>query len=404
MATTNHHTREINFKIVYYGAGLCGKTTSLQYLHQALRPEPRGPLVMLPTSTDRTLYFDFLPLKLPKLGGYTTRIHLYTVPGQVHYNATRKLVLTGADGIVFIVDSQRSRMAANTESLQNLRENLDEQQRSLDQVPWVIQYNQRDQPELGPLPELEAEINKAGVQGFETIATRGDGVYDALKAIVRLVLTSYRNQEMGPKGKPGRPLSQETSSVRAAARSLQEGLRAASHGETVKTPAGSVARAATQFEENFRSSFEAAIEQSPEVQAARRAKTRPSTEGSLSQLVSRDAARLAITEVETQLQTGDSASAVQLALRNLRTMAREVAGALTTESGMNTLAMSAFLLGLPPSRFLHLRELEERAGGGGGITSADALFALFILADFALRLEEQQLEPPRADASSGARA
>src|SRR2546430_11878244 len=159
MSSVTLYTKEISLKIVYYGPGLGGKTSSLQYIHRAIKPDARGQLVSLSTGVDRTLYFDFLPVKLPKLRGYTVRVQLYTVPGQVHYNSTRKLVLTGADGIVFVADSQRERREANIESLGNLVDNLREQGLALDKIPHEFQYNKRDVREPMPIGEMDAALN-----------------------------------------------------------------------------------------------------------------------------------------------------------------------------------------------------------------------------------------------------
>src|SRR4051812_4842765 len=167
MSSVNLYTKEISIKIVYYGPGLGGKTSSLQHIHRAIKPDSRGQLVSLSTGVDRTLYFDFLPVKLPKLRGYTIRVQLYTVPGQVHYNSTRKLVLTGADGVVFVADSQRPRAEANVESLQNLAENLREQGLALDRLPHLFQYNKRDVPDVQPVAEMDQALNKFRAPYFE---------------------------------------------------------------------------------------------------------------------------------------------------------------------------------------------------------------------------------------------
>lgn len=194
MATVNHHRREIGLKIVYYGPELGGKTSSLQFVHRALTPDARGQLVSLATGSDRTLYFDFLPLSLSKVKGYHVRVHLYTVPGQVYYNSTRKLVLEGADGVVFVADSQRNRLQDNTESIFNLAKNLSEQNRPLEKLPWIIQYNKRDLPDVMSKVELERELNMARVPSFETIATTGEGIFEALRTIARLVFADFRRQ------------------------------------------------------------------------------------------------------------------------------------------------------------------------------------------------------------------
>ena len=188
MAQVNPLTREVLIKLVYYGPGLCGKTTSLQKIHAASPPETRGKIVSLATPVDRTLYFDFMPLRVGPVHGYPVRLQLFTVPGQVYFNATRKLVLTNADGVVFVADSQRERQDANLESLQNLAANLTEQERALSGVPHVLQYNKRDLSNILSVAELDDGLNEFRVPSFESSAARGLGVLDPLDELVRLVL------------------------------------------------------------------------------------------------------------------------------------------------------------------------------------------------------------------------
>ena len=192
MSFINYMAREINCKIVYYGPGLCGKTTNLQYIYERTNPDAKGKMISLATETDRTLFFDFLPLALGEIRGFKTRFHLYTVPGQVFYDASRKLILKGVDGVVFVADSQIARMEANLESLENLRTNLAEQGYSLDKLPYVIQYNKRDMPSIAPVEELRAMLNPGNVPDFEAVAVSGGGVFDTLKAIAKLVLTELK--------------------------------------------------------------------------------------------------------------------------------------------------------------------------------------------------------------------
>jgi mutual gliding-motility protein MglA len=200
MSFINYLSREINCKIVYYGPGLCGKTTNLQYIYNKTNPTQKGKMISLATETERTLFFDFLPLALGEIRGFKTRFHLYTVPGQVFYDASRKLILKGVDGVVFVADSQIARMEANMESLENLRTNLAEQGYSLDKLPYVIQYNKRDMPSIAPVEELRATLNPNGIPDFEGVATTGEGVFDTLKAIAKLVLTELKRG--GPGGAP----------------------------------------------------------------------------------------------------------------------------------------------------------------------------------------------------------
>lgn len=192
MSFINYMAREINCKIVYYGPGLCGKTTNLQYIYERTNPEAKGKMISLATETERTLFFDFLPLSLGEIRGFKTRFHLYTVPGQVFYDASRKLILKGVDGVIFVADSQIERLEANQESVDNLKVNLAEQGYSLDKIPYVVQYNKRDLPNVCSLEELRPLINPMGVPDYEAVARTGVGVFDTLKAVSKLVLTELR--------------------------------------------------------------------------------------------------------------------------------------------------------------------------------------------------------------------
>jgi len=188
MALVNHTTREINAKIVYYGPGLCGKTTNIHLIYHRIAPGQRGKLISLATETDRTLFFDFLPVELGTIKNYKVRFHLYTVPGQVFYNATRKLVLKGADGVIFVADSQRAMLDANVESMANLRDNFADQGVNLNDFPVVIQYNKRDLPDIMSVEELNAALNPRDVPHYEAVAMTGEGVLKTFTAISKLVL------------------------------------------------------------------------------------------------------------------------------------------------------------------------------------------------------------------------
>jgi mutual gliding-motility protein MglA len=192
MSFINYSSREINCKIVYYGPGLCGKTTNLQYIYNRTNPDAKGKMISLATETERTLFFDFLPLSLGEIRGFRTRFHLYTVPGQVFYDASRKLILKGVDGVVFVADSQIDRMEANLESLENLSYNLQEQGYNLERIPYVIQYNKRDLPSVASVEELRSMLNDRMVPEFEAVAPKGSGVFDTLKAVAKLVLTELK--------------------------------------------------------------------------------------------------------------------------------------------------------------------------------------------------------------------
>ena len=192
MSFINYPLREITCKIVYYGPGLCGKTTNLQYVYAKTNPAARGNMISLATETERTLFFDFLPLGLGEIRGFKTRFHLYTVPGQVFYDASRKLILKGVDGVVFVADSQEDRLDANLESAENLRINLAEQGYDLDRIPYVIQYNKRDLPNIVPSEELSRLLNTRNVPEFNAIAPTGVGVFDTLKAVAKQVLAEMK--------------------------------------------------------------------------------------------------------------------------------------------------------------------------------------------------------------------
>ncbi len=188
MSFINYSSREINCKIVYYGPGLCGKTTNLQYIYRKTNPDQKGKLISLATETERTLFFDFLPLALGDIKGFRVRFHLYTVPGQVFYAASRKLILKGVDGVVFVADSQIERMEANIESLEDLKINLAEQGYELEKLPFTIQFNKRDLPNVAPVEEMNTILNRDGITYFEAVAMSGKGVFETLKNVAKQVL------------------------------------------------------------------------------------------------------------------------------------------------------------------------------------------------------------------------
>jgi len=197
MSFINYASREINCKIVYYGPGLCGKTTNLQFVYQKTAPDAKGKMISLATETERTLFFDFLPLALGEIRGFKTRFHLYTVPGQVFYDASRKLILKGVDGVVFVADSQEERLDANIESMENLKVNLEEQGYDLEKIPFVIQYNKQDLPNCTPMEELRELLNPDGVPEFAACAQTGEGVFETLKAVAKLILLELKKGGAG---------------------------------------------------------------------------------------------------------------------------------------------------------------------------------------------------------------
>jgi len=204
MALFNYTSREINAKIVYYGPGLSGKTTNIKCIYEKIAPDKKGKLITLPTYGDRTLFFDFFPLEAGEIKGYKMRFHLYTVPGQVFYNATRKLVLKGADGVVFVADAQEVMLDSNLESMNNLRRNLADHGIDLDDFPLVLQYNKKDLPNTMPVEVLNRALNPRGVPYFLASAARGEGVLETLTAISRLVLVDLK--EMIETGRPKKRL------------------------------------------------------------------------------------------------------------------------------------------------------------------------------------------------------
>jgi mutual gliding-motility protein MglA len=198
MAVINYSKKEISAKIVYYGPSVCGKTTNIQSIYASIKPDQKGKLVSLATEADRTLFFDFLPIEIANIRGFKTRLHFYTVPGQVYYNSTRRAVLTGVDGLVFVADSQRDKMEENVESLANLEENLNYYGKSIKTMPLVMQYNKRDLPDVTPVSEMEQILNPDAYPYFEAVATTGEGVLQTLTKVTKLVL---KHIEMGTSGK-----------------------------------------------------------------------------------------------------------------------------------------------------------------------------------------------------------
>ncbi len=263
MALFNYTSREINAKIVYYGPGLSGKTTNIKCIYEKIVPDKKGKLITLPTYSDRTLFFDFFPLEAGEIKGYKMRFHLYTVPGQVFYNATRKLVLKGADGVVFVADSQDGMMDSNLESLYNLKKNLADHGINIDDFPVVLQYNKRDLPNVLPVEVIDKTLNTSGLPYFSASASTGEGVLETLTAISKLVLGDLR--EMIETGRPRKrmpvPREEESeahvSSPSAAEELTQErreDLRnwveseASSSGSSVKTGGQNVSDARVTME------------------------------------------------------------------------------------------------------------------------------------------------------------
>jgi len=372
VSSVNLYAKEISVKIVYYGPGLGGKTSSLQHIHQTMRADARGQLVSLSTGVDRTLYFDFLPIKLPKLRGFTVRVQLYTVPGQVHYNSTRKLVLTGADGVVFVADSQEARREANIESLTNLRENLEEQGSQLDAIPYLIQYNKRDLPNCMSILSMEQDLNPRRMPFFETCATSGRGVFEALKSITTLVLSDLRRRGIwrnhAPAVEPDAQLMElrDESSEPSARRSTTESSISASLQALTE-------RAAEEALPSLRPL-------QPETAPAAPQANMYDGEG-LSSILPAGPARESVVRVEYLLQRHDYAGAVNIAARVFADAAQS-----TATVGNEGPALYALMLGLAGDRYLRFKAVVDRASSSSS-TSADAAFALFFLVDIAMRKE-----------------
>jgi mutual gliding-motility protein MglA len=398
MSSVNLYTKEISLKIVYYGPGLGGKTSSLQYIHRAIKPDARGQLVSLSTGVDRTLYFDFLPVKLPKLRGYTVRVQLYTVPGQVHYNSTRKLVLTGADGIVFVADSQRPRREANVESIQNLGDNLREQGLALERMPHLLQYNKRDMPDLLSVQELDAALNPYRAPTFETSATKGVGVFEALKSITTLVLSDLRRRGVWrADSKEGAGGAAATTHPSVAGGSASSAPSIA--GEEIPAsdlrdePSHPHKTPTTDPSSSIASSLQALADREPAEAPLTLQPLEPEEPvvdggvlargATLSEILPPGPLRDSVVSVEYLVHRGDYAGAVTSALRTFNDMARagSAVGGAGAQEGP---ALYALMLGVAGDRYLRFRETAARAASGGA-SSADALFAIFFLVDVALR-------------------
>lgn len=367
MSSVNLMAREVAAKIVFYGPGLSGKTTSLRKVYETVRPAHRGEMMSIATEGDRTLFFDFLPIKVEKVGDCSVRLALYTVPGQVFYNATRKLVLQGADGVVFVADSQPEAMDANRESLANLEENLLEQGIRLERFPLVIQYNKRDLEKVLPVEELRAALNPRGVPDFATEAVSGVGVLDALKAITRLVIKDLRAKRIVPSPRPA-----STGPVFGAGNAGTAGLEA-------------------QLTQHLNRAPPAAAPGAPRAPAARAAQAvappaltgqrplGPATALAPADLF--DHARAA----EAAFANGDNAGCV---LACLEAMRRGLAFA-----GEGPPARQAFLLRVDGADLLKL----EGLGGRSHLRVDDAAFSLYVLMQVFARLHAAGL--PDADAS-----
>lgn len=422
MPVVNPLARELVFKVVYYGPGLGGKTTSLQYVHATAKPEHRGKMVSLATPVDRTLYFDFLPIRVPHVRGMNVKLQLFTVPGQVHYNATRKLVLTGADGIVLVYDSQAARADANLETLDNLRDNLLAHGRSISEMPHVVQYNKRDLFDVVPIDELDRQLNRAGAPSFATTATTGEGVYESLEAITRAVLDDFERRVPGQRGV-------EPTSLELPEGGLMEALRRAEDSDAwgdelaeraaravQRHPSGvmllsevpeadvgeAAARAVVHEPQTDLPGVTLAAPRTPtpvppsDVEEARGVPPmsepppaprlssmpppihppEPNESGVSFDLLWPAQERGTVRELEISLAQGDFERAVtlsdQLVARALASAATLLGGNLDAPRDPSTVAL---LLGLEGRRYLEFRALVRDVRGGRGVSATDALSA-----------------------------
>ncbi len=341
MSAINPLAREISAKIVYYGPGLSGKTTSLKYIHSVVRPERRGEMISLATETDRTIFFDFLPLHVERVRSMAVRLQLYTVPGQVFYAATRKLVLSGADGVVFVADSQEGARDANLESLEGLRENLTDLGFDLEKFPTVFQYNKRDLPDVLPVSELSSALNWSHAPEFASSATRGPGVLSALKEVSRLVIRRLWEQQP----------TQYTRNVLVEERLEPEG--------GIAEQVASITR------------VDVPTPKTPEPPAPET--VRPPRPIGLSFAALWPRADNAVTDIEDAIASGRPAQAVRDAASALVALLDALPGPHTEDGPM----AKALLLGIDGREYLRLSRLATSPDES--IHHEDALFALYLL-------------------------
>ncbi|MEC7524369.1 MAG: GTPase domain-containing protein [Myxococcota bacterium] len=365
MTVINPLAREISAKVVYYGPGLSGKTTTLKHIYSVVKPQRRGELVTLATEGDRTIFFDFLPLQVKEVRGMGVRFQLYTVPGQVFYSATRRLVLQGADGVIFVADSQRAAKQSNLESLADLKKNLAENDIDVDRVPLVFQYNKRDLQGLMSVDELRQDLNWRGVPDFETAATRGDGVLPALKEISKLVIRSLWARF--PRSTPETPPSSAPPSSRPASAPPTQRMRKPME-EGIEAELAKVAEQSSGSTELRISDVESEPPPMPEI---------PRGALSFASLWEGSDA-VAVAEVENAIRRGDHFEALE---RSVAAMV-ELLAALPGTGEASPMA-KAGLLGLDGREFLHFCRLAGLHEGSA--TERDALFALYMLVSARLK-------------------
>jgi signal recognition particle receptor subunit beta len=379
MASVNALGRQLVFKIVYYGPGLSGKTSTLQHIHATARPEHRGKMVSLATPVDRTLYFDFLPLRVPNVRGMGVKLQLFTVPGQVYYNATRKLVLTGADGLVFVADSQAGRVDSNLEALENLRDNLREHGRSLDDFPHILQHNKRDLSDVLPIKELDEMLNLHQAPSFGTCATKGDGVYESLDSITRLVVTAFESSI--PPGE--RQISAELEAIEGG---LGEALRNADASDPLAQAPSVIASltdpiAGRGAGPGARDDFDRGAEAPGEVAARAVVKSDRSTPAgtTLAELWP-EAERELVREVEAAIAGRRYARAIEQCDALVTRVLASAAGVFGSAEAPRDAATVPLLLGLDGRMYLAFRLLVREARSGGTLDARCALEALVFAA------------------------
>jgi mutual gliding-motility protein MglA len=381
MASVNALGRQLVFKIVYYGPGLSGKTSTLQHIHATAAPEHRGKMVSLATPVDRTLYFDFLPLRVPNVRGMGVKLQLFTVPGQVYYNATRKLVLTGADGLVFVADSQAGRVDANLEALENLRDNLREHGRSLDDFPHIIQHNKRDLNDVLSIKELDEMLNEHKAPSFGTSATKGDGVYESLDAITRLVVTAFESSIPPAE----RHISAELEAIEGG---LGEALRNADASDPLAQDPPAVISSLTDPPLGGRNGrgpsgeqLDRGAEAPGEVAARAVVKSdRSSAPGTSLAELWPEAEREQVREIEAAISGRRYARAIELSDALVTRVLASAAGVFGSAEAPRDAATVPLLLGLDGRMYLAFRLLVREARSGRSLDAKAALEALVFAA------------------------
>ena len=396
MASINRLRRELLFKLVFYGPGMGGKTTTLRHVHAATKPENRGNIVSLATDTDRTLYFDYLPVQLLKLGDMTVKLLLYTVPGQVYYAATRKLVLNGADGVVFVADSQAARLDSNHESLDDLNTSLAEQGRKLSGIAHAFQWNKRDLPDVVPLDELDRRFNLFGAPSVATIATTGEGVFDILERVTRLVIENYRAEIPTPSGSGPLLLDAEDMGLADAIRGLADSqpAKSTSSARRPMAPSPTISVPATRAASSQAAS---ALTVAPAMPANEPASSAPAPSARGVALSFADlwpaADRDAVRRIEHALASGDTGPALTACDDLLSRVLTACSVLLGGQSHTRDPASLVTFLGLDGVRYMALRAAARAVRANRPVKLGDAFdFYLFAL-EARRKLDRANREP-----------